>query len=86
VIQQTIHSNERLPGRRTGRRKNTANRKASMQTERYRHSVPDNIPVRKAPAVPGHADSSGGGRLIFSRKARRAEAGRKAGRPAPPTS
>jgi hypothetical protein len=79
MIEQPIHSYERLSSRQVGRPEDAAGRKASVQTEGYEYSFAHDIKVRKAAFVPAHFGSSSGGGWFVSESFEEVCAGRKPG-------
>jgi hypothetical protein len=79
VIEQAVHSGERLTGRQSGVRKGTVDWKTSMQTKRNEHSLANYVPMRKTPVIPAHVDLSSGRGLIVSGNFGITCAGRKPG-------
>ncbi len=79
AIQQAIHSNERLTRGKPLVQKNAANRQASVKAEGYEYSFADDVPMRKAPVIPGHVDISSARGEFVSEDFGTACAGRKPG-------
>ncbi len=74
AVQQAIHRDERLTGRETRRRKHSVVRKASMQAERHKQRLSDDVPVRETAFIPTHAcivPTFGHSSHSFSRRAGR---------------
>ncbi len=78
-IQQSVHGEERLSCGEVGRPEDAAIRKTSVQAERHKYSLANDVQVRKPAFVPAHVGCSGGRGWFVSGRFEKGCAGRKPG-------